>query len=38
MPEKPEVMCVAKNLNTRLIGKEITGCNIYWDNIIDRFI
>lgn len=34
MPEKPEVMCVAKNLNTRLIGKKITGCNIYWDNII----
>ena len=34
MPEKPEVITVAKNLESRIIGKKITGCNIYWDNII----
>lgn len=34
MPEKPEVLTVVKNLKSVLIGKKITQCNIYWDNII----
>lgn len=34
MPEKPEVITVVKNLIPELIHKEITGCNIFWDNII----
>lgn len=34
MPEKPEVITVSKSLTPRLIGKTITGCNVYWDNII----
>lgn len=34
MPEKPEVLTVAKSLRPRLIGKTITGCQVYWDNII----
>ena len=34
MPEKPEVITVVSSLKTRLIGSRITGCNIYWDNII----
>lgn len=34
MPEKPEVITVANTLKDKLIGKKITGCNIYWDNII----
>ena len=34
MPEKPEVITVSNNLRPRLVGKKITGCNVYWDNII----
>ena len=34
MPEKPEVVTVSKMLNKELVGKEITGCNIYHDGII----
>ena len=34
MPEKPEVMTVCSVLKNRIVGKTITGCNIYWDNII----
>ena len=34
MPEKPEVLTVARSLEARLIGKEITACKIYWDRII----
>lgn len=34
MPEKPEVMTVVKNLIPRIVGKRITDCAIYWDNII----
>ncbi len=34
MPEKPEVITVVKSLKPRLIGKTITNCNVYWDNII----
>jgi len=34
MPEKPEVMTVVKSLIPRIVGKTITGCNVYWDNII----
>jgi formamidopyrimidine-DNA glycosylase len=34
MPEKPEVITVVKKLIPELIHKEITGCNIFWNNII----
>ena len=34
MPEKPEVLTVARSLEPRLIGKEITDCKVYWDHII----
>ena len=34
MPEKPEVITVAKFLETSIIGKKILDCHIYWDNII----
>ena len=34
MPEKPEVITVANNLKKLIIGKKITDCNVYWDNII----
>ena len=34
MPEKPEVITVSNSLRPRLVGKKITGCNVYWDNII----
>lgn len=34
MPEKPEVITVVKSLEPKLIHKKVTGCNVYWDNII----
>jgi len=34
MPEKPEVITVIKSLAPNILGKEITGCNVYWNNII----
>ena len=34
MPEKPEVITVVESLKTKILGKKITGCNIFWDNII----
>ena len=34
MPEKPEVMTVVNKLRPKLIGRSITKCNVYWDNII----
>ena len=34
MPEKPEVITVVKSLIPEIVHKEITGCNIYWSNII----
>ena len=34
MPEKPEVITVAKNLISPLIGKTIMNCNVYWNSII----
>lgn len=34
MPEKPEVITVVNSLKPRILGKTITDCNIYWDNII----
>ena len=34
MPEKPEVITVANALRKKLIGKTITNCNVYWNNII----
>ena len=36
MPEKPEVVTVCKVLEEKIIGKKITGCNVYWDNIIEE--
>ena len=34
MPEKPEVVTVAKKLENSLIHQKILQCNVYWDNII----
>ena len=34
MPEKPEVITVAKSLKPKIVGKKITNCNVYWNNII----
>ena len=34
MPEKPEVMTVCSQLKPRILNKKITGCNVFWDNII----
>ena len=34
MPEKPEVITVAKTLEKKIIGKTITGANVYYDNVI----
>ena len=43
MPEKPEVITVARNLEKELIGRKIIDTKVYWDNIIsyprvDEFI
>ena len=34
MPEKPEVVTVANTLKKQVLGKTITDCSVYWDNII----
>ncbi len=34
MPEKPEVVTVSQSLKKRILHKKITGCYVYWDNII----
>ncbi len=34
MPEKPEVITVAKNLISPLVGRTIVNCNVYWNSII----
>ena len=34
MPEKPEVITVVNSLKDRILGKKITCCNVFWDNII----
>ena len=34
MPEKPEVITVARSLESKIIGKKITDCKVYWNNII----
>ena len=34
MPEKPEVVTVANTLKRQILGKTITGCQVFWDNII----
>lgn len=34
MPELPEVETVVNTLKTLVIGKEISGVDVYWDNII----
>lgn len=35
MPEKPEVVTVARSLEKRLIGLSFTECKVYWNNIIE---
>ena len=35
MPELPEVETVRNTLKPKLIGKIITGVDIYYDNVID---
>ena len=34
MPEKPEVVTVANTLKRQVLGKDITDCQVFWDNII----
>ena len=34
MPEKPEVVTVANTLKRQVLGKKITDCQVFWDNII----
>ena len=34
MPEKPEVITVVNSLKDKILGKKITGCNVFWENII----
>ena len=34
MPEKPEVITVVESLKKKILGRKITGCNIYWNNIM----
>ena len=34
MPEKPEVVTVANTLKNQVLGKTITDCQVFWDNII----
>lgn len=34
MPEKPEVITVAKTLKQQIVGKKISDCHVYWSNII----
>lgn len=34
MPEKPEVVTVKNTLKRQVLGKSITDCFVYWDNII----
>lgn len=34
MPEKPEVVTVARNLSSILKEKRIVNCHVYWNNII----
>lgn len=34
MPEKPEVITVCKALENKIIGKKISSCHVFWDNII----
>ena len=34
MPEKPEVITVAKTLEKKIIGKKITEAKVYYDNVI----
>ena len=34
MPEKPEVVTVAKKLESELLMRRIVFCQVYWDNII----
>ena len=36
MPEKPEVITVSKALEKKILNKNITDVQIYWDNIIAK--
>lgn len=36
MPEKPEVITVAKSLAKKIIGKRIIDVDVYWNNIISK--
>ncbi len=35
MPEKPEVITVAKKLEKRIVDKIIIGVDIFYDNVIE---
>ncbi len=35
MPEKPEVVTVAKSLSKKIVGKKITKMDVFWDNILE---
>ena len=35
MPEKPEVITVARKLEKKLINTTITSIEVYYDNMID---
>lgn len=34
VPEKPEVITVAHSLEEKILHRKITGCSVYWNNII----
>lgn len=34
MPEKPEVVTVARSLESKILHKTITECHVFWNNII----
>lgn len=36
MPEKPEVITVAKSLEKQILSTTITDCHVFWDNIIAK--
>ena len=38
MPEKPEVITVCKALEERIVGKKISNCHVFWDNIVRNLI
>ena len=34
MPEKPEVITVARSLDAKIVGKKIVDCHVFWNRII----